>query len=100
MEKLDLFGGSVPVGPPKVPSVTFWPISSRRDIRGEGRIQCGHCQMNAQRFRAGKPVLGWHSRSDIKVLHAIFLITQRDGSTLTLCAQHAQEHDERGNRDG
>jgi hypothetical protein len=34
------------------------------------------------------------------ILKAIALITNRDGSTLRLCAQHAQEHEERGDRDG
>ncbi len=99
-DQLDLFGGSVPAGPPRVPSVTFYRRGSRRNIRAEAQGQCGHCQMNARRFHDGEPVAGWRTEGDIKILKAIFLITQRDGSTLRLCAQHAQEHEERGNRDG
>lgn len=96
MEQLDFFGGAVPAGPPKVPSVTFYRARSRRNIRAEMNVQCGHCQMNARHFLNGTPVGDWRSEGDIKILKAIFLITQRDGSTLRLCAQHAQEHEERG----
>ena len=100
MEQLDLLGGAVPAGPPRVPSVNFHPRPYRRSIRGEARVQCGHCQMNARRFHDGEAVANWRNESDVMILKAIALITQRDGSTLRLCAQHAQEHEERGERDG
>ncbi len=100
MEQLDLLGGAVPSGPPRVPPVTFHHRPHRRSIRGETRVQCGHCQMNASRFHDGHAVGDWADESDVMILKAIALITNRDGSTLRLCAQHAQEHEERGDRDG
>lgn len=100
MEQLDLLGGQpVPAGPPRVPSVTFYLRPFRRDCSGE-RIPCGHCQMNAFRFRRSEPVEGWRTRDDVVILKAKITITRCDGSTLSLCAQHAQEHEEREDRDG
>lgn len=94
--QLDLLGGAPkPVAPLRVPSVTFYPRALSRKL-GREHAQCGHCQMNARRFRDGKPVEGWSRESDVKILSAFVLITQRDGSTLSLCDQHAREHEERG----
>lgn len=98
-EILDLFGGSVPAGPPTVPSVTFHPRQYRRCIRGEAPVLCGHCQMNVRRFYDGLPVPGWNTEKDIVILRASYRITQADGSTLDLCVQHAQEHEQRGDID-
>lgn len=102
MDQLDFFGGSVPFGVPKVapqvPPVVFSARASRRRIRDEAEVNCKHCAMNARRFLDGRSVTGWARESDIKILRASVLITQRDGSTLKLCEQHAQEHEERGKK--
>lgn len=100
MEQLDLLGGSVPTGPPRVPPVTFHPRAHRRSIRGEAYTSCAHCVMNVRRFRAGHSVGAWADDMDVVILKAVSLITQPDGSTLALCEQHAQEHEERGDQDG
>jgi hypothetical protein len=97
-EQLDILGGSVPTGPPAVPPVVFHSRTFRRSIRGESATQCGHCVMNARRFYRGRDVGDWLDDMDVVILQAVLLITQPDGSTLTLCAQHAQEHEERGKR--
>lgn len=100
-EQLLLGGGSVPVGPPPVPRVVFHPEMYRRTIRSEARRQCGHCLMNVRQFHDDPgSIPEWSSETDITILRAVVLITQVDGSTLELCAQHAQEHQERGNRHG
>lgn len=97
-EQLGLWDG--PAGStPRVPPVVFRPCPHRRSIRGEARVPCGHCQMNARRLMDGEPVEGWRDQGDIQILQAVALITQPDGSTLRLCAQHAQEHEERGKSD-
>lgn len=100
-DQLDFFGGSTLVGPPKVPPVTYHRRRTRRHVRSEARIQCGHCQMNARRWHDDPASIPqWTTESQIIILQAVFLITQKDGSTLYLCVQHAQEHEERGGRDG
>lgn len=99
--QLDFFGGSTLVGPPKVPAVTYHQRPARRHIRSEARIQCGHCVMNARNWRDNRlTVPQWATESQIIILQAVLRITQTDGSTLDLCAQHAQEHEERGDRRG
>jgi hypothetical protein len=99
--QLDFFGGSTLTGPPKVPTVIFHPRSARRHIRSESRVQCGHCLMNARNWHDNPAsVPQWAKESQIIILQAVLLITQRDGSTLYLCAQHAQEHEERKGNDG
>jgi len=100
-EQLLLGGGFTTVGPPPVPRVVFHVRTYRRTIRGEARHQCGHCLMNARRFH-DEPgsIPQWGSEADITILKAVALITQVDGSTLELCEQHAQEHQERGNHHG
>lgn len=100
-ELFDLFGGSVTTGPPIVPSVQFhMHSSSRRNLRLEGERQCGHCIMNARRWHdEPASIPQWKTAADVITLKAIFFITQVDGSTLFLCAQHAAEHEERGKRD-
>jgi hypothetical protein len=97
-EQLDFFGGSTKVGPPPVPPVVFLRSPARRSIQAELDTRCGHCMMNAQAWR-DRPasIPQWRRDKDITILKAAYLITQTDGSTLYLCAQHAQEHEERGN---
>lgn len=95
-EQLDILGGSVPTGPPLVPRVVFHPRAFQRSIRGEAATRCGHCVMNARRFYDGAAVGEWLTDVDVVILTAVQIITQVDGSTLTLCEQHAQQHHERG----
>ncbi len=100
MDQPSLFGGPpVPAGPVRVPPVTFYLRMSRRNCEGQA-IPCGHCQMNVHRFRAGAAVPDWRSRDDEVILRATVIITHRDGSTLSLCAQHDREYQERGDRNG
>lgn len=99
--QLDLFGGSTLTGPPTVPPVVYHRRSTRRFVRTEARLPCGHCQMNARHWHDNPAAVPqWTGENDITILQAVALITQIDGSTLYLCAQHAQEHEERGSRDG
>lgn len=100
-EQLLLGGGFTEAGPPPVPSVVFHCRAYRRSIRGESRRQCGHCLMNVRRYHDDPASIPeWGAESDVTILKALVLITQVDGSTLELCAQHAQEHQERGKRHG
>jgi hypothetical protein len=97
-EELDL---GIPIVKAVIPRVTFYPRTYRRLLRNADKAsRCMHCRMNASRFLGGEPVTGWARECDITILDASVLITQRDGSTLHLCAQHAQEHEDRGGRDG
>lgn len=108
----DLFGGSVIAGPPPVPAVTFWSAPHRRGIRLQTRQQCAHCVMNVRRWhdeqnlpveQRSPALAGWRRPEDLTILQACQLITQADGSTLYLCAQHAGEHllrTTRGDSDG
>lgn len=105
-EQLDFWGGLNAVGPAAVPPVVFlWPASRRRippDRQFRRRQLCGHCVMVRHAIEGGELFAGW-SRGDLACFHpleAIFTITQTDGSTLDLCGQHAQEHEERGERHG
>lgn len=88
-----LGGGFTPVGPPPVPSVTFHAKPSRRKLPQTNRPRCGHCLMVEHAAQKG-------ARADVPPqflpLEATHVITQIDGSTLTLCAQHVREHEERG----
>lgn len=106
-EQLTIDGGSDDLEPPQVPPVTWHAQPFQRKISIQRRVECSHCVMNADRWRAERTVAPdqrtitmWWSASDVTVLGAVYLITQRDGSTLYLCAQHAQEHTERGDRHG
>jgi len=58
--------------------------------------------MNRERWHRNPAYIPqWVTRDDIVTAFAAVLITNRDGSTLELCAQHAQEYDDkRGDRDG
>lgn len=96
-EQLDLLGGPPIRVIPAVPAVIFHGRSFRRPIRGDTKILCGHCEMNA-RHRHDDPlsIPQWQELSDIIILRAGWLITQTDGSTLYLCDQHADEHQQRG----
>jgi hypothetical protein len=102
-EQLDIAGGSILLAPAIVPAVTLHEQPTRRMIRSENRAEnCAHCEMNAVRWRRDrKSIPQWGKAADIIILKAAVLITQRDGSTLFLCEQHADEHDQRtGDHDG
>jgi hypothetical protein len=96
-EQLDIYGGSIKMGPPAVPAVVFHQHPAQRNIRLESLRQCAHCIMNARRWHEDPATIPqWETAADIITLKAIFLVTQIDGSTLFLCAQHAEEHKKRG----
>jgi hypothetical protein len=103
IESLDLFGTRVSFGPPAVPPVVFYRRPHRRAVKGEHAPQCAHCVMNAKRWydertrEQASTIPLWSTERDVTILKAVQLITQVDGSTLYLCAQHAQEHANRGN---
>lgn len=102
-EVLDLFGGSLPGGPPAVPPVTF--AGRRLTVRGYDSVKtlvgCGHCQINASNWRRDPALVPqWATESDVTTLTAVRVVTQPDGSTLNLCVQHAEEHLRRGTTHG
>lgn len=83
-----------------VPAVAFHARTFRRKLRGAAEIRCGHCQMNASRWHDDPASLPqWPTEHSIVVLDAVYRITQTDGSTLDLCAQHADNHAQRGDHD-
>jgi hypothetical protein len=58
--------------------------------------------MNHDRWRRHPASIPqWRTSRDVVTHHAVVLITNRDGSALELCAQHAQEYDDkRGDLNG
>lgn len=106
-ETLDLFGGSAPVGPPAVLPVIFHGKPHRERIATVRKPVCGHCAMvvdlHARLTRTGEQLPEkWRdfvNNARVTVLRAVYRITQTDGSTLDLCGQHAQEHEQRGDSD-
>lgn len=98
-EQLLLTGGAETLAPPPVPPVVFLDRPMR--LRVPAGVLCGHCQMMAVRVAGhAEQHPPWTDRTKITVLGAVYRITQVDGSTLDLCAQHAAEHAERGHQDG
>jgi hypothetical protein len=101
-EQLDLLGGSITIGPPAVPPVVYAGAVIRRDIRSEQRTErCAHCVLNAAAWRKDhRCIEQWRTPEDVVILPAAVVVTQEDGSTLFLCAQHDREHQQRGRRHG
>jgi hypothetical protein len=99
-EALTLFDQPASAEEAPLPAVIFHERERQQRVVGEAR-PCAHCAMNRYRWRRRPADLPqWRTESDIITLPAVVLITKVDGSALELCAQHAREHDERGNRDG
>lgn len=96
-EQLTIDGAPERVGPPWVPPVVFLDAPTRLEVGSRSREKCGHCMINAAHFEQHRGPQQWRDAADVTILRAVCLITQVDGSTLYLCAQHAQEHAERGN---
>lgn len=103
-EQLTIDGAAERVGPPPVPPVIFLDVPACTELSVRSQHQCAHCVMNAHRWHQERRAAAhqrtlpeWTSAADVTILRATQLITQVDGSTLYLCAQHAQEHAERGN---
>jgi hypothetical protein len=98
-EQLLLGGGVETLAPPPVPPAVF--LSRPMRLRAPGGLPCAHCEMVAVRVAGhAEQHPPWTDRTKITVLSAVYRITQVDGSTLDLCAQHAAEHAERGRQDG
>lgn len=94
-EVLDLWGRAAPADPRPVPPVVYLDRPCRRRVVGECR-PCGHCAMNRSRWhRSPASIPQWRTKADVVAHHAVVLITNTDGSTLELCAQHAQDYDDK-----
>jgi hypothetical protein len=87
--------------PARLPAVVYHDRPRRRKVTGESR-PCAHCTMNRARWlSAPADIPQWRSADHVVTHHAVVIITNCDGSSLELCAQHAQEYDDkRGDGDG
>jgi hypothetical protein len=106
-EQLTIDGGSVPTGPPPVPPAWLGARIVQQRLPKDGRPPCVHCVMTDKAMRAHRSTEQalpepWKAFLAVTwpVLQAVFCITQSDGSTLHLCAQHAAEHAKRGQQHG